>query len=55
MHRVHIVLKEFKAVALMLCRMAFLLSGKVVTLHLHNRAAKAHLCNQGDNVFFFPD
>ena len=32
---------------MMLPRMAFHLSGKVVALHLDNSTAKAYLCNQG--------
>ena len=43
--RVHIALQELQAVAIMLCRMAFHLSGKVVALHLDNSTAKAYLCN----------
>ena len=35
---------------MMLCRMAFCLSGKVVALHLDNSTAKAYLCNQGGTV-----
>ena len=35
---------------MMLHRMAFCLSGKVVALHLVNSAAKAYLCNQGGTV-----
>ena len=35
---------------MMLCRMAFHLSGKVVVLHLDNSTAKAYLCNQGGTV-----
>ena len=38
---VHIALQELQAVAMMLCRMAFYLSGKVVALHLDNSTAKA--------------
>ena len=34
----------------MLCRMAFQLSGKVVTLQLDNNIAKAYLCNPGGKV-----
>ena len=45
--RAHIALQELHAVAVMLHRMAFHLSGKVVALHLHNSTAKAYLCNQG--------
>ena len=32
---------------MMLCRMAFHLSGKLVALHLDNSTPKAYLCNQG--------
>ena len=35
---------------MMLWRMAFHLSGKVVALHLDNSTAKAYLCNQGSTV-----
>ena len=35
---------------MMLHRMAFHLSGKVVALHFDNSTAKAYLCNQGDTV-----
>ena len=38
--RAHIALQELQAVAIMLCRMAFCLSGKVVALHLDNSTAK---------------
>ena len=48
--RAHIALQELQAVAMMLCRMAFCLSGKVVVLHLDNSTAKAYLCNQGGTV-----
>ena len=48
--RAHIALWELQAVAIMLCRMAFCLSGKVVALHLDNCTAKAYLCNQGGTV-----
>ena len=46
----HIALQELQAVAIMLCRMACCLSGKVVALHLDNSTAKAYLCNQGGTV-----
>ena len=36
MCRAHIALQEFQAIAMMLHRMAFCLSGKVVALHLGN-------------------
>ena len=48
--RAHIALQELQAVAIMLCRMAFHLSGKVVALHLDNSTAKVYLCNQGGTV-----
>ena len=48
--RAHIALQELQAVAVMLCRMAFCLSGKVVALHLDNSTAKAYLYNQGGTV-----
>ena len=48
--RAHIALQELQAVAIMLHRMAFCLSGKVVALYLDNSIAKAYLCNQGGTV-----
>ena len=48
--RAHIALQELQAVAVMVRRMAFCLSGKVVALHLDNSTAKAYLCNQGSTV-----
>ena len=48
--RAHIALQELQAIAMMLHRMAFHLSGKVVSLHLDNGTAKAYLCNQGGIV-----
>ena len=50
MCRAHIALQELKAIAMMLCRMAFHLSGKMVALHLDNSTAEACLCNQGGTV-----
>ena len=50
MCRAHIALQELQAVAMMLYRMAFCLSGKVVALHLDNNTGKAYLCNQGGTV-----
>ena len=50
MCRAHIALQELQAIAMMLCRMAFCLSDKVVALHLDNNTAKAYLCNQGGTV-----
>ena len=48
--RAHFVLQELQAVVIMLHRMAFCLSGKVVALHLDNSTAKAYLCNEGGTV-----
>ena len=53
MHNVHIALQELQAVVLLLHKMAFYLSGKVVTLHLHNSIAKANLYNKNGTVFVF--
>ena len=50
MCRAHIALQELQPVAMMLCRMAFHLSSKVVSLHFDNSTAKAYLCNQGGIV-----
>ena len=56
MCRAHITMQELQAVAMMLHRMAFQLSGKVVALYLDNSTAKAYLCNQGGRASpFFPD
>ena len=38
---------------MLLCRMAFCLSDKVVALHLDNSTAKAYLCNQGGTISSF--
>ena len=43
-------LQKLQAVAMMLCRMAFHLCGKVVVLHFYNSMAKVYLCNQGGTV-----
>ena len=48
--RAHIALQELQAVAIMLHRMAFHLSGKIVALHLDNSTAEVYLCNQGGTV-----
>ena len=53
MCRAHIALQELQAIALMLCRMAFCLSGKVVALHLENSTATAYQCNQDGTVSTF--
>ena len=52
--RAHIVLQELQAVAIMLCRMAFHLSGKVVALHLDNSTAKAYVIKVVQCLLFFP-
>ena len=46
----YIALQELQDIAMMLHRMAFHLSGKVVALHWDNSTAKAYLCNQGGTV-----
>ena len=48
--RAHIALQELQAVATMLRRMAFCLSGKVIALHFDDSTAKAYLYNQGGTV-----
>ena len=48
--RAHTALQELQAIAMMLCRMAFHLSGKVVALYLDNSTAMAYLCNQCGTV-----
>ena len=50
MCRAHIALQELQAATMMLCKMAFCLSGKVVVLHLDNSMAKAYFCNQEGTV-----
>ena len=50
MCRAHIAWQELQAIAMMLHKMAFHLSGKVVAFHLDNSTAKAYLCNQGGTV-----
>ena len=50
MCRAHIALWELQANAMMLHRMAFHLSVKVVALHLDNSTVKAYLCNRGGTV-----
>ena len=45
MCRAHTALQELQAVALMLQKMAFCLSIKMVALHLDSSTAKAFLCN----------
>ena len=47
-------LQKLQEVAMILCRMAFWLSGKMVALHLDNCTAKANLCNHGGMVYPFP-
>ena len=53
MCRAQIALQELQAVAIVLHRMGFYLSGKVVALHLDNITAKSYLSNQDGTVFPF--
>ena len=48
-----IYLQEMHTVVLMLCRLAFHLSGKVVALHLDSSLASAYLYSQGDTMSLF--
>ena len=48
-----LALQDIQAVALMLCKMAFWLSYKVVVLHSDNSSAEAYLCNQGNIASLF--
>ena len=48
--RAHITLQELQAIAMMLHRIPFCLSDKVVVLPLDNSTAKADLCNQDGTV-----
>ena len=50
MHRAHISMQELQVIAMMLHRMAFCLSHKMVASHLDNSTTKAYLCNQGGTV-----
>ena len=50
MCRAHIALQELQAVVMLLHRMAFQLTCKVVALHLDKNTAKAHLWYQGGTV-----
>ena len=47
MPKVHLGLQKLQALELVLHKMAFQLSDKVVALHLNNGTAKGYLCNQG--------
>ena len=53
MCKVHITSQELQAAVLMLQRLTFQLSGKMVTLNVDNNTAKAFLCNQSDIVCSF--
>ena len=48
--RAHVALQELQAAAIMLRRMAFFLSGKVVALYVDNSTVKAYLHNQGGTM-----
>ena len=55
MCRAHIALQEFQAITMMLHRMDFHLSGKVVALHLYNITAKPfHVIKVVQCLLFFP-
>ena len=54
MCKVHIALQELQPVALMLHKMLFQLSHKVVALPLDKSTTKAYLCNQGGTASLFP-
>ena len=49
----HTAFQELQAIALVLCRIAFWLSGNVVVLQWDNSTAEVYLCNQGSTVAFF--
>ena len=53
MHKVHTILQEPQAFALMLHKMAFWLSGKAVASHFDNTTFKAYFCNQGGIASLF--
>ena len=50
MHNVHITLQELQGVALMLHRMVFHLSAKVVALPLNISTTNAYLCNNDGTI-----
>ena len=50
MCKAHIAFQELQAVAMMLYRISFQLSGKVVALHFDNCTAKAYFCYKGGTV-----
>ena len=50
MCRAHIALQELQAITIMLHRMTFYFSGKVVSLHLDNSTTKAYLCKQSGTL-----
>ena len=50
MCKAHIALQELQAIALMLHKMTFHLSGEGIALHLDDSTVKAYLCNQGGTV-----
>ena len=53
MHKVHFALQELQAIALVLHKMDFWLSWKVIALQLDNTTTKVYFCNQGDTAFLF--
>ena len=56
MFRAHIALQELQAMAMMLCRLALCLLGKVVALHLDNNTTKhIYVIKVIQYLLFFPD
>ena len=53
MCKVHNALQELQVVGLILHKIAFWLSGKVVALYLENNTTKTYLCNKGGTAFHF--
>ena len=53
MCKAHIILQELQAVGLVLGKMAFQLSSKVVALHLDHSIVEAYLQNQGGTASLF--
>ena len=53
LYQVKTALLELQSVALMLGKLVFHLSNKVVTPPLDNRTAKIYLCNQGGTACLF--
>ena len=50
---IYAAIQELWAVVPVICRMAFHLASKVITMHLDSNTDKAYLCNKGGMVFPF--